>query len=316
MALSTRTIQDSINWAKRFMFNRNPAIGNSIDPALTSANIVLQTILGPPFEWWWNNEELTFTCDPEPREATATALNVTSGVLTVTAANTFSVGEIILASDVTGTLTGLNGLSIKVDTVSPTDFTAIVTLADGTSTVGTFTSGGTQDYTVVAPEFSHVEFANLLDLDNDGIPTKWKQLTVKNDLSRESSIGRPEFISPNTQNADGTVTFRLMNSPDKKYPVVIQIQNSAPHITSLNQTWSPLPDYMEYIYDWGFLSLMWNFSDDPQRAAWANNQFKAALLARADGLTDEEKNIFLNNWEALTAGQMMKKQQGTQARGQ
>jgi hypothetical protein len=45
-----------------------------------------------------------------------------------------------------------------------------------------------------------------------------------------------------------------------------------------------------------------------------NSQFKAALLARQDGVSEDERDIFLNNWDALTASQMAKRQQGLQAR--
>ena len=85
MAISTKTISDTINWAKRFTFNRNPVIGNSLEPALTSAQMVMQTILSPPFEFWWNNEELVFTCNPVPNSATSTVVSVAGGIVTVTA---------------------------------------------------------------------------------------------------------------------------------------------------------------------------------------------------------------------------------------
>lgn len=315
MAISTRTIQDSINWAKRFNFNRNPVIGNSLEPALTCASLVLQVILGPPFEWWWNNQRIVFTCNPTPKTATSTVISVASNVLTVTATNTFAVNETIIASAIAGSSSALNGLILKVLTASASSFTAAVSLPNSTDTTGTFTSVTTQDYTVAAPNFSHIQKANVLDLDSDGVPTKWMELTVNNELALESSQNRPEFIGPQSEDSSGNVTFRVFSSPDKAYPVEILAQNSAPAVTSINQTWAPLPDYLSYIYNWGFLALMWQFSDDP-RSAIANNQFKAALLGRQEGLSEEQKNIFLNNWQALQEGYLMKMQQGIAARGQ
>jgi hypothetical protein len=315
MALSTRTIQDSINWAKRFNFNRNPVIGNSLEPALTCANLVIQTVLGPPFEWWWNNQELVFTCDPTPKSATSTAIVISSGTVTVTAANTFQVGELVLPSAIAASSVALNGVLLAIVTASSTQFTATVNLANSTDTTGTFTSITTQDYTIAAPTFSHIEHANVLDLDSVGVPTKWFEMTINNTLSMESSQNRPEFVSAHTQDGAGNVTFRVFSSPDKKYPVAIHVQLAAPRITSINQTWAPLPDFLQYVYDWGFLALMWQFSDDP-RAAYANNQFKAALLGRQEGLSEEQKNIFLNNWSDLQQGYAMKMQQGLVARSQ
>ena len=314
MALATRTIADSINWAKRFTFNRNPVIGNSLEPALTAANIVAQVITSPPFEWWWNNVELVFTCNPTANSATSSAIAISGGVLTVTATNTFAVGDLLLPSAIAAGSAALNGILIEVLTATSSSFTAAVGLPNSTDTTGTFTNITTQDYTVAADVFSHIAHATVLDLDANGVPTKWWQLNVKNDLSFESSQNRPEFIAAQSQDGAGNVTFRVFSAPDKKYPVSVQVQLVAPRITSINQTWAPLPDFMQYIYDYGFLALMLQFSDDPQRAAYYNNQFKAALLGRQEGLSEEQKNIFLNNWEALQEGYLMKMQQGIKAR--
>ena len=315
MAISTRTIQDSINWAKRFNFNRNPVIGNSLEPALTCATLTMQAILGPPFEWWWNNQELVFTCDPVPNSATSTAISIVSGVLTVTAANTFAAGDLVLPSGIAGSSIALDGILLEIATASSSSFTATVNLPDSTDTTGLFTNITTQDYTISASVFDHIAHASVLDLDSTGVPTKWYQLTVKNDLSFESSQNRPEFINAQSQDGEGNVTFRVFSAPDKKYPVAVQVQLAAPTITSINQTWAPLPDFMQYVYDLGFLAWMLQFADD-NRAAYYQNQFKAALLGRAEGLTEEQKNIFLNNFEQLQAGYQMKMQQGIAARGQ
>jgi hypothetical protein len=322
MPLSTRTIRQSIEWAKRLSFNRNPVLGNSLEPALTSATLVMQVILGAPFEWWWNSQELVFTANPTANTATSTTASVTAGVLTVTAPNTFAVQNLLIISAFTGTLAPLNGQIITVLTATGSGFTAAIQSADlaADTTGGIFTNVTTQDYTIPAPTFSHIEHASLFDLSqvvgsNPPVytPTKWQQLTVKNNLALESALARPQFISPEVEDGNGNVTFRLASSPDKPYPVSIHVQLAAPVVTSMNQTWAPLPDFMQYIYDWGFLALMWQFADDP-RAGYANSQFKAALLGRAEGLTEEEKNIFLNNWEALQEGYAMKLQQGIQAR--
>jgi hypothetical protein len=324
MAIATRTIANTIEWAKRLSFNRNPVIGNSLEPALTSANLVQQVILSPPFEWWWNNLELVFTCDPTPNSATNSTASVAAGVLTVTAANTFASQNIVIIEGFTGALAGLNGTITLIQTANGSGFTANVQFANAgpDTSAGTFTNVTTQDYTVAAPSFSHIEHASVLDLKTvpqsnpvTYTPVKWWELEVKNNLSLESSQNRPNFVSPHVEDGNGNVTFRVSSSPDKPYPISIHVQLAAPGITSINQTWAPLPDFMQYIYDWGFLALMWQFADDP-RAAYANNQFKAGLLSRSEGLTEEEKNIFLNNWQSLQEGFAMKMQQGIQARGQ
>jgi hypothetical protein len=314
MAISTKTISNTIDFCKRLSFNRNPVIGNSLEPALTAAQIVMQVILGPPFEWWWNNEELVFTCNPVPNSATSTAVSIVNGTITVTATNTFAQGDLVLPKSFV-TLTALNGLLLEVVTASSSAFTASVNLPNGTDTVGVFTNITTQDYPVSTPEFSHIEHASVLDIDATGKPLKWYELTVKNMLSLETSANRPEFISPHTENGQGVTVFRVTSAPDKKYPVSIHIQKAAPTVTSINQTWAPIPDFMQYIYTWGFMALIWQFSDDP-RATYANNKFVAGILARSEGLDDEQKNIFLNNWDEMRMSFGPMKQQGISARGQ
>jgi hypothetical protein len=59
---STISLQNSINWAKPFLFYKPLTIGVSNEPALSSANLIQQTIVGAPFRWPWNRTSLTFTC--------------------------------------------------------------------------------------------------------------------------------------------------------------------------------------------------------------------------------------------------------------
>jgi len=314
MAVSTITISQTMEWAKKLSFNRLSAIGNNLEPALTSANMVMQTILGPPFHYWWNNQEITFACNTIPNVSSAiTNVAVTNGVVTITVANTFAAGNLVLVSGLV-TATWLNGQLLTLASANSTTVTAPVnnkaTYASTPDTIGVLTAQTTQDYTVAAPAFSHIEHASVLDL---GATNKWWALQVKDNLGMDSVLARPSFLSPHTEDGNGNVTFRVMPAPSKNYPVDVHVQLAAPLITSINQTWSPMPDYMRYIYSWGFLSLIWAFADD-NRFQIANQKFTSGLLARAEGITEEDRNIFLSNWEGLTGRQNMQTSQGIQAR--
>lgn len=315
MAISTNTIQDTINWAKRLSFNRNPVIGNSLEPALSSANMVMQTILGPPFTWWWNSKELVFTCDPTFQTATISSIQITADVATVTAANDFSVGELVTLHDISAA-TFLEDQIVRIDTVSLTQFTFEYIHANygPTANTGTAKAVTTQDYTVPSPEFSHIEHASILDVDASGNPVKWFELTVKNDLSLDSTLARPQFIGPHDEDSEGNITFRVMSSPNKKYPVAVHAQLAAPKVVSINQTWAPIPDFMSNIYNWGFMALMWQFADD-NRWAYASDKFVSGILARAEGLDEQQRNIFLANWNNLITNGGMMNQMGQAARG-
>jgi hypothetical protein len=57
---STITVQSTITWSLSFL-EQQPVLINGLEPAIGSANLVLQTILGPPFTWPWNRRILTFS---------------------------------------------------------------------------------------------------------------------------------------------------------------------------------------------------------------------------------------------------------------
>ncbi len=320
MAISTVKITDTMEWAKRLSWNRNSGIGNALQPALSNANMIMQTILSPPFEWWWNNQYVSFTCSTTPTTSPITNVTIAAGIVTLATVNTWSQDQQVLVSGLT-TVTQLNGQLLTILTASGTQVTAMVSLANvgSTADTGTLTNVTIQDYSVAIPNFSHIEHATLLDNTARGIAAnppsgKLWELSVKNNLSLDSNIGRPEFINPQTETSTGNVIFRVMPAPNANYPVSIQVQLTAPVLTSLNDTWGPIPDYFQYVYNWGFLALTWAFADDP-RFQMANAKFTAALLSRAQGLTEEQRNIFLNNWNNITGQQQAATQQGMQARG-
>jgi len=53
-------LQSSINFAKPYLKNQDPQV-SLMEPALTAANIVLQSMIGPPCRWRFNRGELNFS---------------------------------------------------------------------------------------------------------------------------------------------------------------------------------------------------------------------------------------------------------------
>ena len=237
MASSTVTLLRSLEWAKRFVFNRQLSIGDFKEPFLTSANIVYQTMLSPPFVWRWNRQVITFS-----------------------------------------------------------------------------TIAGTQDYTE-ACNFGYIENASVQD--TSASATGWIEITPKIDLALNTQQSRPEFISGQLDDNNGNITFRFMPVPDKVYPISITLQQKPALLTSLNQTWAPIPDEFSFIYQVGILSWMYSFADDP-RAATTRQQFVSHLLGASEGLTATQVNIFLSNYQNLSLAQSEKAiqmQQGNSGRG-
>jgi len=92
---TTLTVQNTINWALPFIRYQPLTIGTASEPALSNANIILQTILGPPFCWRWNR-------------ATNAATMTVAGTQDYTVAlSTFGFLEKASVTDSTGVVTEL-----------------------------------------------------------------------------------------------------------------------------------------------------------------------------------------------------------------
>lgn len=286
-----------MEFAKKLNFSRNSALGNNLEPALTSARLVMQTILGAPFKWRWNRINTGFVTKAGVQDYTLSNWAGTKNF----ALNVFTVDT--------------NGNSQQVTTAGTSGSSA----PTWNTTLGANTTDGSVVWKNLGPVgdkvnsqfgFAWIETASVYDTSI----SKWMPLQPKLTLALDSVQGRPTHISAFYDDGSGDVTFRLMKTPDAAYPISLTLQNKCPQVTSVNQTWGPIPDEFSYIYTWGFLALMWMFGDDP-RFAVANQKFMAHLLSTSEGLTETERNIFLANWSALTGVQVNTDMQGITARG-
>ena len=307
---TTITLQKSVDWAKSFLGWRPLTVGVGNEPALTSANLILQTIIGPPFAWNWNRNSTTFFTTQNVQDyvqalsdfgfiekasyvaaADITNVSLTSNVATYTAANSFAKNDIV---NVTGLATSggdFNVTNATITSASATQFTVALVHAN---------VGSTPD-TGVALAGKISEIPNM-----------------ENVLASGKEPGTPNYIAPQIDDNAGNITFRLLPVPDGKYQITVVYQKRIPSLmTTISSTWAPIPDHYSYVYQHGFLSLMAAYANDARWASF-NSKFVGALLSVADGLEEEQKNIFMNAWlQNVTQMQLagLKSQQGTQARG-
>lgn len=169
-----------------------------------------------------------------------------------------------------------------------------------------------QDFTLELPNFGFLERAWLTNPEDD----KKTEIEVKTSLAGDNTQKRPGSISSHTIEED-FVSFRLNAVPDAPYYVDGCFQRAPVLMTSLASTWSPLPDHLSYIYDWGFLGFVALLTQD-SRAGVFLGKFTAHLLGAQEGLTALQRNIFLGNFLELMNQQgreQLATQQGAQARG-
>ena len=113
---------------------------------------------------------------------------------------------------------------------------------------------------------------------------------------------RPVKMAPEYDDNAGNITFRMDSTPDANYTVYGDYQKKATLLTSAASNWGVVPDEFAYIFNWGFLCIMSLLIND-SRFPIFENYFIARLLGAQDGLSDQERSIFVGNWMAL-AGTM------------
>ena len=172
--------------------------------------------------------------------------------------------------------------------------------------VPTFTTiVGITDYQVSLANFGWIEKAVAYD-PNAG----YSAYELQNELVQgaETLPNQLARISAQYDNDAGQITFRLFPAPDQIYNVVVEYQKSAPLFTSLTQTWSPIPDYLSYVYNEGFIAKGYEYFGDPRYAS-AMQSFLTNLVGVSGGLNASQKNIWLED-KLRSVRQTMSVQQG------
>jgi hypothetical protein len=305
-------LSDTIAFTQPFVNWANLNIGTNNEPAITCANIALQTIVGPPFVWPWNRTTVSFLTTQGTQDypvslaafgflesvsiqlaGVITSVTVASNVATFTAINNFSAlpnGGTGTNVTTTGcTTSALNG-TFPLVSATATTFTVNITTGNVTESE----SGATA---VCGP---------IMPLD-----TKWGSQTEATEQDR------PTFVSTQSSDESGvSFTFRLLPVPDTTYKVILTYQEAPTRFSALTGLWG-IPDQLQYIYTYFFMFLIFDYFDDP-RAARYRQLAVAALLARQSGLDETDRNLFLGNWLPLMKQEEAAQQgsaQGSQARG-
>lgn len=304
MASSTYTINQSIVWAGYFLGNRPFALTNN-EPALTSANLVIQIMTQPPFKWRWNRGFLVFNLS-DPAGWTANTL--------------LPVGYCIIDSNnniQSVTVSGTTGNSSHPAWAT----TANTTTADNTVTWTTTGQLGPLAYETSIANFGWLESAHVAALGSKqtAYPASFTSSSLhqinftKSEITDDYASGRPQTISPLYDDNNGNIYFQFLPGiPDKLYGCKVTYQKSLGLFTDPSVVWG-IPDRYSYVYNLGFLGFMMLFANDG-RAQGMLSMFKAAILSLQDGLTAEEKNAFLEQWN-LTVQQARASAMATQGIG-
>jgi hypothetical protein len=180
---------------------------------------------------------------------------------------------------------------------------------------------GTQDYTAVISDFGFLEAATLTDV--TGKVFQLSSLFNTEILAKSGDKGRPNSICVLTKTLAGsppinTIVFRFLSVPDAVYTVNLIYMKAPVQFVQTTDAWSPIPDAYSDIFNNLFLGYYMESCQDPRGQQYIARG-GAALLAKAEGLSEMDKAIFMQSFLNLDAAQIvsnLKTQQGRQAIGQ
>lgn len=147
---------------------------------------------------------------------------------------------------------------------------------------------GQQDTTIAIANFGWLEGASI------SFGGASYALEIKSDLSEDANQQRPAYIDTKSTDGAGSWTFRVLPAPDQAYTLTVHYQMAAPLLTTLAQTWSPIPDTFSAVYQLGFRAFVYEYLADP-RWQLSLQLFLSQLAGKHGGLTDQERDLFLWN---------------------
>jgi hypothetical protein len=259
-------------------------------------------------------------------------------VATMTANNSFAVGNVITITGLAHTafngvftVTAANGTSFQFASATVQSSTAdsgtavtgtIVELKDALNVAPLSVSSDLQRPSAVSVITRSAGVVNLRFL---GVPNKYYQVTVT--YQKLAVIFGP-FIITSVANAVGgnttyTGTFDVDAFPTGATAQITNFATSANNgsftVVSVNATtlivangagtavtatgyvsnfaWAPVPDNYAFIYNTLFLGEMMALEDDA-RAQTYRQRGMAALLSKAEGLSETQKDVFMQQWMA------------------
>lgn len=303
------TLQSTLNWALPYIEYSPMTAGTNNEPAISIASMIRNSMFSPPITWSFNRvEDSTKSTQVGVQDYTYT--NTNFGFLEK-ASLIDSNNQAIEIKDVYNTA----ALSQGGDQQQPHAI-AVILNNPGTSFKIRFMGIPDQIYQIVLTyQMLPIQFQtfSVTSASTSGGQTTYQG--IFNPLSFGSLVTISGFI-----NAGNNGSFSIISVTSTAIVVTSSSgvnETPATPAIAINGTWAPIPDSYSDIYNNLFLGESLAVVDDA-RAQIYRQRGVAAFLAKAEGLTDTQKNIFAQQWLAQGREQssvVLKLQQGVQGRG-
>jgi hypothetical protein len=310
---AANTLQGTINWAQTYIEYSPLTAGLGQEPAITVASIIRNTMMTAPMTWSWNRKEDV---------SKSTQANVQDYTYTLTDFGFLEKvslidpkGQIFEMKDVLNTAALSKGGSVQRPQTC-----CVITNNPGTQFTIRFMGIPDQVYTIVLTyQILPIQF-QAFTVTSAGLQSGG-QTTYQGIFNPASfPVGSIANISGFITNAGNNGSFLVVSVT----PTALVVINSGgvtetPTIPAqaVNENWGPIPDSYSDIYNNLFLGEAFAAVDDARSQIYRQRGV-VAFLAKQEGLTDMQKNIFAAQWMAQGrewAWSSLKLQQGVQASG-
>lgn len=156
------------------------------------------------------------------------------------------------------------------------------------------TVAGTQDYTLSITNFGFLETVTLTKNSKSfEIPNVYnnKILGISSEQSNRPNAVCVKAVTPGT-----SIALRFLSAPDAVYTGTTSYQKAPVLFTATSQDWFTqcnIPIYYMDVFNNLFLAECFQANGDPQEAAGYRRRGMAALIAKAGGLTEMQRNMMV-----------------------
>lgn len=250
--------------------------GFANEPALSIGDWVRNFLLSPPFAWRWNRNAIQFQTVIGVQDYTWASNWVANQTYLQYQLITDS-NEGVQQANNAGT-SGASAPAWSTSVGQPTVDNTVTWLNFG----GDGESSGLGD-------FGWIEIASV----NDG--TIIFEMEVALDLGTTLVQELPTKIAARIDDGSGNISFRLFPAPLAVYTVNLTYQRACPSFGALTDFWYPIPDFLSYLYNTGFLAKVYEYAGDEKFAA-TMQLFIRQIVAANEGLSLTQKNLALDHF--------------------
>jgi hypothetical protein len=312
------TLTQSINWSQAFYEYAPVTAGLGQEPAVSTANMIRDTLTGPPMTWPWNRA--VFQLDAP------TTVGEQDYPVPLSSIPDFGFLEKVTLTETTGANTGkvweikdiYNNLSMSRDADKQRPNSACVFTLSSTQLLLRFIGVPNAAYTVTLIYQKRPVMFGPYIISAAGNESAGDTVYTGTFDPLAFPDGAVAQITGFKTNIVNNGSFVVVNCTATALTVV-NAAGVAETITAYanNFDWGPIPDSYQDIYNNLFLSEMFAVEDDARSQTYRQRGI-AAFLSKAEGLTQLQRNAFVQQWLARgieSASSAQTAQLGSQARG-